>query len=164
MFCPNCGNNVPDNSSVCPNCGSTLKAQTPATAQSEFTAQNVPVRTAAGDYNVLSLSCGIISIVLGTLGAIMFGVIPAVIGIVTGIVAIIFGVMTKKNTNGVKGNAGFVCGIIGLAFSVILAVGCATCACSSSDEYVMNGCIGGSCQAASDARRTANAFYDLFDY
>lgn len=67
---------------------------------------------------------GIVSLVIAVIGGITFGVIGAAIALILGIVAVVLGINAKKQTGGTKGQAGFVCGLIGIIFAVIFAVGC----------------------------------------
>ena len=53
MFCPNCGNNIPDNSSACPTCGAPLQAAPQQTAY-----QN------AGSARKLNTSRGLVKFIL----------------------------------------------------------------------------------------------------
>ena len=62
---------------------------------------------------------GIVSLVIAVIGGITFGVIGAAIALILGIVAVVLGINAKKQTGGTKGQAGFVCGLIGIIFAVI---------------------------------------------
>ncbi len=162
MFCGNCGNQIPDGSANCPICGT---AQTPAAAPY---AQPVagPVATSSSAATLATV-CGVLSIVVAILGGILFGAIAALIGLALGVVALVMGIKAKKETNNMKGNAGFVCGIIGLVFGVIFAAGCAICGCTTPGNYTCYGCIGGSCKASCDLKNASNKLngdlMDLYD-
>ena len=93
--------------------------------------------------STVSLVCGIVSIVVGIIGGITWGVIGAGVALVLGIVAVVMGIGAKKETNGTKGNAGFVCGILGIVFGALFAVACSVCG-SGTAGY---GCYG-TCGAA----------------
>lgn len=173
MFCKSCGTQIPDGTNVCPSCGAPA-APTPAqnaapTYQSAPAYQAAPAYqnpTNAGAPNVKStaatvaLACGISSIVLAVLGGIMFGAIAALIAVVVGIVAVVAGTNAKKETNGVKGNGGFVCGLLGLIFGLVFAAGCGICGCSDPTGYTCYGCVGGSCKATQDAKDIYNMLDD----
>lgn len=105
--------------------------------------------------NTVATICGIVSLVVSILFGIMFGVIGAAIGIALGVVAIVFGIKAKKETDNVKGTAGFVCGILGIVFAVIFAVGCSVCGAGSAG-YGCYGCVGGSCMVANDGADAIN--------
>lgn len=110
---------------------------------------------------------GIVSLILAILGGIMFGVIGAGIALVLGIVAVVLGINAKKETGGVKGQAGFVCGLLGIVFAAIFAVGCAICGAVESSgtktSYTCYGCVGGSCMAANDVDNAADDLEDALD-
>lgn len=110
---------------------------------------------------------GIVSLILAILGGIMFGVIGAGIALVLGIVAVVLGINAKKATGGVKGQAGFVCGLLGIVFAAIFAVGCAICGAVESSgtttSYTCYGCVGGSCMAANDVDNAADDLEDALD-
>ena len=87
---------------------------------------------------------GIVSLVLAIIGGITFGVIGAAIALILGIVAVVLGINAKKQTGGTKGQAGFVCGLIGIIFAVIFAVGCSICGAvessSTKTSYTCSDC------------------------
>ena len=99
--------------------------------------------------------CGILSIIVGILGGLAFGIIGGSIALVLGIVGIIMGVTAKKETGGLKGGAGMVCGIIGIVFGALFTIACAVCG-SASAGYGCYGCIGGTMCAVDDAEDVAN--------
>ena len=82
-------------------------------------------------------------------------------------VGLVVGINTKKQTGGAKGTGGFVCGLLGLIFGLIFAVGCAACGgCSTCGggygNYGCYGCVGASCKAQSDINRATSELEDLF--
>lgn len=103
---------------------------------------------------------GIVSLVLAIVGGITFGVIGAGIALVLGVIALVLSINAKKETNGTKGQAGFVCGLLGVIFAAIFAAGCAICGAVESSEtkttYTCYGCIGGSCMVANDVDDTTD--------
>lgn len=109
-----------------------------------------------------SLICGIVSIVFGTLGVILFGVGCGITAIAAGVVAVVLGINAAKQANGAKG-PGFVMGLIGLIFAVVMTLGCAiiSCACHCG-KYGANGVIGGSCSAAHDINKAADEINSYF--
>lgn len=110
---------------------------------------------------------GIISLILAILGGILFGVIGAGIALILGIVAVVLGVNAKKATDGAKGQAGFICGLLGIIFAAVFAAGCAICGAVESSgtntSYTCYGCIGGSCMLGSDADDAADDLEDMLD-
>lgn len=84
---------------------------------------------------------------------------------ILGIVAVVLGINAKKQTGGTKGQAGFVCGLIGIIFAVIFAVGCSICGAvessSTKTSYTCYGCVGGSCLVSSDVNDAADSLNDL---
>lgn len=106
--------------------------------------------------------CGIIGLVVSILGGITFGVIGAFIGIALGVVGLVMGIKAKKETNDAKGTAGFVCGLLGIIFGALFAIGCATCG-AGSFGYGCYGCIGGSCVAANDVNNGMDELYDVLE-
>lgn len=99
-----------------------------------------------------SLACGIASLVVAVIGGITYGIIGAAISIVLGVVAVVLGINAKKASNNQAGGPGFICGLLGLIFGVIFAIGCSVCGCADASEkgYTCYGCIGGSCMAVMD--------------
>lgn len=83
------------------------------------------------------------------------------------ILAIVLGINAKKQTNGAKGQTGFVCGLIGLIFAVIFAAGCAICGAAESSttktSYTCYGCIGGSCLVANDTNKAIDDVNDALN-
>ncbi|MCR5206427.1 MAG: zinc-ribbon domain-containing protein [Lachnospiraceae bacterium] len=116
-----------------------------------------------------ALACGIISIVIGFLGGIAFGVIGAGIGIALGMVGLILAINFRKANNG-GANGGLVTSIIGLILSAVLFVSCAACqavcygtsSTKNSRNYGCYGCIGGTCLAVDDIGDTVKS-YDFSD-
>lgn len=178
MFCGKCGQQVPEDANVCPFCGNVLKQAQPAYqqpvqpqyTQPSYTAQpqaNYAVQqqnNAGGGAAGAALACGILSIVFAIAGAIMYGVIVALIAVVLGIVAIVLGVNAKKATNGAKGNGGLICGILGLVFGIIFAAGCGLSGIGMQAQgydkpYSCYGALGGGCMMANDAKNYINRYY-----
>lgn len=110
---------------------------------------------------------GIVSLIIAILGGIMFGVIGASIALVLGILAVVLSINAKKETEGAKGQAGFVCGLLGIIFAVIFAVGCAICGAVESSgtktSYTCYGCVGGSCMVANDANNSVEELNDALN-
>ena len=168
MFCPKCGTNVPDGTGFCPSCGTKLGAAAPQQQFINVNAVNnavnsgintmvnnvnVPAATGANValFNTLATIAGIVSIVLSILGALLWGFIPALIGLLLGAGALVFGIMAKKGSNNQKGTAGFVCGIIGAAFGLIFFIGCLACGCGEWN-YMEWGCVGNGCMIQQSSR------------
>lgn len=149
MFCYNCKNQIPDGSNACPVCGA------PQVVQPQKPASN----SAASVATVL----GILSLVLSIIGSILFGVVGVAIATVLGIVAIIMGINAKKQTNGMLGGGGFVCGLLGLIFGIVFAIGCAACGAQLPGNYGCYGCMGAKC-AADDAERAINDAFDDYEF
>lgn len=108
----------------------------------------------------VALACGICSIVIGILGGILFGVYGGGVGLVLGILGIVMGTNAKKSGD-VKGQSGFVTGLIGAIFSVIFIAGCAFCGIKASQggassNYGCAGCVGTACQAKSDVEKAGD--------
>ena len=99
--------------------------------------------------STISLVCGIVSIVIGIIGGFTFGVIGAAIALAAGIVAVVMGVGAKKETNGAKGSAGMVCGILGIVFGALFAITCTICG-SETGGYGCYGTVGGTMFEATD--------------
>lgn len=106
----------------------------------------------------ISTICGIVSLVVGIIGGITFGVIGGAIALVLGIVAIIMGVGAKKETNGAKGSAGMICGILGIVFGALFTLACVACG-SETGGYGCYGTIGGPMCAVNDAEDALNDIY-----
>ena len=102
---------------------------------------------------------GIVSLIVSIVGGLTFGVIGASIGLACGIVALVLAIKVKKETDNVKGQTGFICGLLGVIFSAIFAVGCSMCGAGSAGY----GCFGGSCFAASDIGDSAEDFEDAME-
>ena len=110
---------------------------------------------------------GIVGLILAIIGGLCFGVIGAGIALVLGIVAVVLSVNVKKETDGAKGQAGFVCGLLGIIFAAIFAVGCAICGAVESrgtkTSYSCYGCVGGSCMAANDVEDESKDLNDALE-
>ena len=110
---------------------------------------------------------GIISLILAIVGGITFGVFGAGIALALGIIALVLSINAKKETNGTKGQAGFICGLLGIIFAAVFAVSCAICGAVESSgtktSYSCYGCVGGSCMAASDVNDAADDLNELND-
>lgn len=100
----------------------------------------------------IALVCGIVSIVLGFLGAILFGVPSSLIAVILGVVAVVIGIKIKNESNQQKGNGAFITGIIGLIFGVVFTIGCAIAG-SCSGSYGCYGCVGGTCSVSNDINK-----------
>ncbi len=106
---------------------------------------------------------GIVSLVLAIVGGITFGVIGSGIALIIGIIALVLGISVKKQTNGTKGSAGFICGLLGVIFGAVFMIGCAICGASESSQtntsYTCYGCIGGSCMVSNDVDSALDTIY-----
>ncbi len=184
MFCPKCGNQIPDGE-ACPVCAANEAAQQQpqqpqqqyAQPQQQYAQPQQPQQqyaqpqyaqpvAASNSANTIGLICGISGLVIVLLGGIMFGVIGALIGTALCVVGIVMGINAKKQTGGAKGSGAFVCGLIGAIFGVIFAAGCGICG-SCSAGYGCYGCVGSSCKLAGDTRNSMRElegmFNDLYD-
>ena len=95
---------------------------------------NVPVKDNSKAFSVTALVLGILSIVGGFIPVVCY------FTLVFGIVGIIFGAKGRKTSPAGKtgmATAGFVCAIIGTAFSVIGVI-CAICVCSAATSVANN--------------------------
>ena len=110
----------------------------------------------------VSTILGIVSLVVSIIGGLTFGVIGAVIGLICGIVALVLAINVKKETDNQKGQTGFICGLLGVIFAAVFAVGCSICG-AGSLGYGCYGCIGGSCFAASDINGSTEDLQDALD-
>lgn len=108
------------------------------------------------NFSGLSLALGIVGIVLSTVFGILFGFIPALIGLGCGVAALVLAINTKKATNNEQGTGGFVCGIFAVVLGSIFFIGCLACGSIIKDltggNYGAYGIVGGSCNAVDDAR------------
>lgn len=112
--------------------------------------------------NTIGLVLGVVSIVFGSIGAIMFGWIPAILALAAGIVGLIMAIGVKKETNEAQGGGAFVCALIGVIISAIFTIGCsAYCACTAG--VGCGGCVGTACAAESAASDLEDALEDLND-
>lgn len=111
--------------------------------------------------NTVSIILGVVGLVFGILGGILFGFIPALLGLGMGVAAAVIGINTKKATNQQVGNVGFILGIIAIIFGAIFFVGCLACgACSAS--YGCWGTVGSSCKASNDINSALSDLNSLF--
>lgn len=99
--------------------------------------------------NGLGTALGVFSLILSILGGILFGVIGASVAVLLGIIAIVLSTNAKKKSNSRVGTGGFVCGLLGVIFGAIFAIGCAACG-SQCDGYGCHGVVGTIFQAAKD--------------
>lgn len=121
-------------------------------------------RKSSGNYgpiDPIGLILGIVSLVFGVIGSILFGIIPGFIGLAAGIVGLIFGIKVRKLSNGGKGTAAFVMSLIGIILSVIFSISCLACGESCFDNpYSKYGCVGGSCMMKRDVDNFSNNLED----
>ena len=107
------------------------------------------------NFSGLSLALGIVGIVLSTVFGILFGFIPALIGLGCGVAALVLAINTKKATNNEQGTGGFVCGIFAAVLGSIFFIGCLACGSIIKDftggDYGAYGIVGGYCNAVDDA-------------
>lgn len=181
MFCEKCGSQIPEGTNVCPNCAAVNNpTPAPAPAPEQVYQQAAPQQQAyqqpvyqqaapaanGGGLGTVGTVCGVLSLVVAILGGIMFGVIAAFIGVILGVVGLIIGINTKKQTGGAKGTGAFVCGLLGLIFGLLFAIGCVACgsctSCGGVGGYGCYGLVGGSCKASNDINRAASDLEDLF--
>ena len=106
--------------------------------------------------------CGIVSLVVGIIGGITFGIFGAAIALVCGIIAVVMGVGAKKETNGAKGGAGMVCGILGIVFGALFAIACSVCG-AGTGGYACYGTVGGTMCAANDVEDALEDAYGDLD-
>jgi TM2 domain-containing membrane protein YozV len=105
MFCPDCGQETPDNSVVCKNCGRPLQAAAPGMLGSPGGAYPVETVNAFAGKKVAAGICGIL---LGSLGIHKF-----ILGLTTpGIIMLLVTILTC-------GFGGIVTGVIGLVEGII---------------------------------------------
>ena len=119
MFCPNCGNQIPEGSAFCGNCGTKVEApaapqpapqpayeapqqpayqavQEPVYVAPQQSVQVAPVVNNANDPELNSLATN----------TMVFGILGAALGLCIGVPGIIFSVLTKKKVNEFVGRAG----------------------------------------------------------
>ena len=118
MFCPNCGNQLPDNAAVCPYCRAQLQRPTPV--------QTPASKTILPGF---ALGFGIPAAILGYFGLIIFtfhrtlaASLPIVLAIALGLAAVICGSIGLKRsirTGGRKNVAGIILSAIGIAGGVL---------------------------------------------
>lgn len=116
-------------------------------------------------FGIISLVLGIVGLVVSFIGGICYGVFGGIFGILLGVGGIVLGIMAKKTANSSMATAGFVCGIIAVAFGFIFMVGCTACGCIESSEtetsYTCYGVCGGSCMAAKDANDAVESLNNI---
>ena len=176
MFCGKCGQEVADGVAFCPNCGAPMTSTANTEQQAAAPVANGNMGTAGSNQDnnmiLIGLILGIASIALGVLGGIMFGIFGALFGCAAGVAGLLLGINIKKTGDSKKGNAGFICSIVGLALSVVFFAGCGMCGiCERSSVgtkgYTCYGCIGGRCVAAQDVNRAINdlnSYFNSFDW
>ncbi len=98
MICRNCGNNNPDNANVCSACGAPMMMQPMQSAQQK------------------GKGLAIASLVLGIVSFFVFAYIAGALAIILG------GVAKKQGFRGGMATAGIVCGIVGIALTIILQI------------------------------------------
>lgn len=108
---------------------------------------------------IFALISGVLSISLGSLGAILYGVPCSVAGLVFGICAIVLGINIKKQTNQQSGNAPFVCGLVGVIVAAIFTIGCAAVG-SACEGYGCYGVLGTGCQVENDVNNALDQIND----
>ena len=105
-YCHYCGVYISEQEEFCPKCGEVLKRESSGTGAAACGNGGVPLR------NHPRRGLAIAALVLGICSCVLFN-------ITCGILAIVFGAMAKAaGKNGVS-NAGFICGIIGVALAVL---------------------------------------------
>lgn len=113
MVCTNCGTQLAEGTTFCPNCGAQQaapQAAPQAPVQPAYGYQPVPAQKVPGKgLAVAGLIMGILS----------FFILPYV----TGALGIIFGGVAKsKGYRGGMATAGIVCGIIGIALTILATI------------------------------------------
>lgn len=135
-FCSKCGQPVEDGIAFCANCGTPVQAaapQQPQFQQPQFQQPQFQQAPQMGGQapkhpkTTLATLMGVAGLVLGTLGAILFGVIAAAIGLALGVVGAIFAVTIKKETNNTQGGGVMVLAILAIVFGAVFAIGCLAC-------------------------------------
>ncbi|MBO4890402.1 MAG: zinc-ribbon domain-containing protein [Lachnospiraceae bacterium] len=155
MFCKNCGTNIPEGDNFCPNCGTPASGPTPSAPKATLNADFLENPT-------YLLWMGIGSIVLSVLGAILFGTIPALLGLALGIVALIFSIKVRKASGEEQGSAAFICSLLGVIFGAVFFVACTFCgACTCGTGCY--GCVGSACRARRAVKDVDRALNDLND-
>ena len=126
MFCPNCGANIADGSTVCPQCGKPINApQVPSSAGAPG-ASSAPAPYPANAYGQPEApkeGKATASMVLGILSLLCFGVLA-------GIPAIILGHMSRSNIRKSMGRlqgggmalAGLIMGYISVAYTAVIVI------------------------------------------
>lgn len=176
MFCNQCGTQVNDGQAFCPNCGAPMGAQqgnaqqaAPMNSMPNSAPYQQPMAPMGGSNtnNVIALILGIVSIVLGVFGGMLFGVFGAGFGLIAGVVGLVLSIGVRKATNNIQGTPAFICALIGLIFSVVFAAGCGICGCTQkmagAGDYTCYGCVGGSCKAQNDLRGAYRDLENLFN-
>ena len=135
-FCSNCGNELKAEDNVCTSCGTPVNGAAPVSDNEK------PIEGKYKTYAIISLVCGICSLVLPLIGGLILSILSitllktssfswiiSLICIGLGIAAIILSVKAKKGGKSGMATAGLVCGIIGLIFSTLgfACYGCISC-------------------------------------
>lgn len=97
--------------------------------------------------NGIAIALGVVGLVIGIFGSMLFGFICGILGIAMGVGAAILGINTKNATQQQQGTAGLVLGIISAAFGLIFLIGCLGC----GGSYGKWGCVCGANKVLSDA-------------
>ena len=165
MTCKNCGTEITEGVAFCSKCGTKIDYYSePQSTTDNSKAENV-------DENIKKMSqlaktTGILSILFGTVGAVLFGSLPAIAGIACAAVGLANSIKVRKYTDEKQGTSAFVISIIGLIFSILLFVSCTFCgACTCG--YGCYGCAGSTCKSVKDVDGLNRAFmrdyYDKLD-
>ncbi len=139
MFCQNCGNQIPENTSFCPSCGAMTQQGQPQQAPQFEQAQQVPQygqpqysqpqygqpqypqypqQPGYGQPKPSEPGKGMAtaSLVLGILSFFCFAYVSGILGIIFGIVA------KNQGYKGKSATAGIICGAVGIVLNIILSV------------------------------------------
>lgn len=122
MFCNNCGNQIPDNSTFCPNCG-TAFSQPQQPQQPQYQPQYPQYPQQPGGYMppqppVTQPGKGMAtaSLVLGIVSFFCFAYIAGTLGIIFGCVA------KNQGYKGKMATAGIICGAIGIVLWIVMQI------------------------------------------
>lgn len=86
----------------------------------------------------------------------------ATVGTICGIVSIIVGIIGGLTFGVIGGSIALVLGIVGIVFGALFTIACAVCG-SGTAGYGCYGCIGGPMCAADDVEDAANELNDILN-
>lgn len=110
---------------------------------------------------IIALILGIVSISVGFLGGILFGIFGALIGIACGVVGLLLSIHACKIANEKVVNAPFICSIVGTSLSALFFFGCLAYGSGTWKGYGCYGYVGERICACSEYKE----YYDYYlDY